>query len=204
MVSQNETLVEFHVVNGRDTLSHLREPKTLRPFDTALCKSFDLALPKAAKSLSGVVSEAAFLFRKRNQVSLTTPEGFRVVKATPRDLEDACKVGCDFFSSGEEVEHLLQSEDLWIARCRSEIVGCNVTYALEGPFNAVDVGIVVRKGRRNEGFGTVIVSAQSDAVEHIGGVPICGCAKGNIASKTALERAGFVSEHRLLRIEFPA
>ncbi len=198
------TLVEFFMANARDAVSGLTELRDVRPFEVALCKSFDQALLEAATALGGAVSEVGFLFRKRNRVNLTKPEGFRIVSANPRDLEEACKVGGDFFSSREEVVELLNSGCLWIAWCQSEIVGCGVTSELGKPFNAVDVGMVVSKLRRNQGFGTAIVMALSNALEGEGKMPICGCAKRNVASKNTLERAGFVSEHRLLRIQFPA
>lgn len=203
-VFHGSTLVEFYSDDAPIGSESLVQLRTCRPFDTALCKSFDLTLLNASKALGCRVQEAAFLFRRRVPIELTTPEGFRLMKAETHDYDQALRLGGDFFSGQDELEQLIKSDALWMALHHSQMVGCGVTYPLGAPFDAVDIGMVISKDRRNCGFGTALVAALADFVESQGLRPICGCAKDNLASRATLEKAGFVSEHRLLRLEFPA
>lgn len=198
------TLVEFHVEDAATASQHLTHLRTCRPFETALCKSFDPTLLNAAKSLGCRVQDAAFLFRKRVPVEWPRPEGFQIVKAQAHDVDPALRLGGDFFAGLDDVERLFATGDLWIARQNSQMVGCGVTYPLGTQVDAVDIGMVIGKDWRNRGFGVALVGALADLVERRGQRPICGCAKDNLASRATLEKAGFVSEHRLFRLEFPA
>jgi GNAT superfamily N-acetyltransferase len=62
--------------------------------------------------------------------------------------------------------------------------------------------MVVAKEHRNIGVGTYIISELKKHCisRHI--TPVCGCSYLNYASKRTLERAGFITNHRLVRFEF--
>ena len=203
-VFYEDVLVEFHTEDSSNTATHLSELKRNRPFQKAFCKSYDQPLLDAAHTLGGTATKFAHLFRKRIPINRALPHGFHLTKAEPSELDIACQLGRGFFDSREEAQDLLQTGGLWIARSGAEPVGCGVTNPLVGPYNAVDIGMVVTEPWRKQGFGTAIVRALADAAEKQGQRPICGCAGTNIASKSALERAGFVSEHSLMRLDFPA
>ena len=202
-VFDEDTLVELYVTDGEDPNAHLSDLKRLRPFDAALCKSFDHLFVAAARGLGAELNEVAYLFRQHESVDLTTPNGFGLTPATSQDVDAALTIGGDFFASRAEVETLLCSGGLWIARHTSDIIGCGTTIDLNGPHSATDIGMVVSADHRTQGFGAAIVAALATAVKKQGRTPICGCAKSNFASKATLEKAGFITEHALLHINFP-
>ena len=197
-------LVEFHNEDPENAATCLGELRNLRPFQTAFCKSFDQPLLDASQKLGGVPTPFACLFRRRSPVDRPMPKGFHLSKAAPNELDTACHLGRGFFDSRQEAAELLQTGGLWMARHDHDLIGCGISNPLDGPHNAVDIGMVVDEPHRGQGFGTAIIRALADAAEHRGQTPVCGCSRSNIASKTALERAGFVSEHALLRIDFPS
>jgi GNAT superfamily N-acetyltransferase len=64
--------------------------------------------------------------------------------------------------------------------------------------DAVDVGMVVAKPFRRQGFGAYIIRHAKAHVLTRGLRPVCGCAFENRASRKTLERAGFVCSHCMM------
>lgn len=197
-------LVEFYAVECDDARLHLSNLMWQRPFRKVLCKSFDHVLICAARKLGWTLVETGFLFRKRNRVVLNNINNFRLVRARSTDLSDAWDIGRDFYDCEDEVEQIFRSNGLWIGFSDGQIVGNGVTIPIDGSGNVVDVGMVTRRSQRNKGFASLIVTELADLLESEGKRPICGCAESNLASKAALEKAGFVSEHRLVQINVSA
>ena len=202
-VFDRDTLVEFYTTNSDDTRRHLSDLIQQRPFKKVLCKSFDHGLIDAAKNLGWPMVETGFLFRKRNRVVLEGNPDFQLVRARSIDLVDAWEIGRDFYDSKDEVEQIFRSNGLWVGFDAGQMVGNGVTIPIDASGNVVDVGMVTRRNQRNKGFASLIVATLSDMLESEGKRPICGCAQSNHASKAALEKAGFVSEHRLVQISIP-
>ena len=201
-VFNKDSLVEFHVSNRPDAVHLLEMLQIARPFGSALCKSFDRGLLDASGSLGKHRTQVAYLFRSRERPRHSRAPSIALSPATASDAGAAERVGGDFFASKEEIENLILGMNLWIARKDAQIVGCGVTIPIGGISDAVDVGMVIAKAHQRQGLGTAVVTALADRIEQDGRTPICGCAKQNTASKATLERAGFVAEHRLYRIDF--
>jgi GNAT superfamily N-acetyltransferase len=199
-VIRGDRLVEFYAEDRTDGPALLRDLMRHRPFDSALCKSFDAGLMEAAKALGWQRVETGFLFRKRVPVSAPRPPGFRLARAQRRDVSEIWQTGQDFYDSAAEVVQLFQDGALWAAFNDAQMVGSGVTLPIDGSGAVVDIGMVVRAERRGAGLGRAIVCALADRLEREGKRPICGCGQSNHASKGALENAGFVSEHRLVRL----
>lgn len=65
-----------------------------------------------------------------------------------------------------------------------------------------DLGMVVARSHRGRGLGSALLTRLKERCYHAGWEPICSCASGNRASKRAIEKAGFISEHRIVEIVF--
>ena len=65
-----------------------------------------------------------------------------------------------------------------------------------------DVGMVVSQSYRGTGLGTSVLLHLKEHCYEVGWKPICSCTVDNHASKKAIERAGFLSEHRMVKITF--
>ena len=66
-----------------------------------------------------------------------------------------------------------------------------------------DLGMVVARSRRGRGLGSSMLIHLKERCRRLGWKPICSCAADNVASKRALEKAGFVSDHRMVTVLFP-
>lgn len=196
-------LVEFYAQDAAAAHIHLSALARLRPFKEVLCKSFDHAVMDAGTKLGWDLAETGFLFRKRNPVSLDRPAAFQLKRARSADLADVWRTGPDFYDSEEEVGQLFRSDGLWVAINDGQLVGSGVMIPIDATGEVVDVGMVTRPNQRNRGYASLIVSELAHMLERQGKRPICGCGDSNLASKAALQNAGFVSEHRLVRISLP-
>jgi GNAT superfamily N-acetyltransferase len=65
-----------------------------------------------------------------------------------------------------------------------------------------DLGIVVAQAFRGRGLGSFMLTRLKHYCYTAGWKPICSCAADNLASKKAIEKAGFISEHRMVKIAF--
>lgn len=202
-IFHNDNLVEFYAIDSDNAPAILSDLLRQRPFKKGLCKSFDNTPIAAAKTLGWDLVETGFLFRKRRRVLLNNRDTFELRRATQSDLTDAWTTGRDFYDSLDEVAQLYQGNGLWIAFDDGQLVGSGIMIPIDRSGQVVDIGMVTRLSQRNKGFASLIVSTLADIAERAGKRPICGCAESNLASKSALENAGFVSEHRLVQISVP-
>jgi len=62
--------------------------------------------------------------------------------------------------------------------------------------------MVVSKEHRNKGVGTYIISKLKEHCVSNDLVPVCGCCYYNYTSKKTLEKAEFITNHRIVRFEF--
>jgi RimJ/RimL family protein N-acetyltransferase len=65
-----------------------------------------------------------------------------------------------------------------------------------------DLGMVVARSYRGKGLGSAMLMRLKQHCYEEAWVPICSCAVDNVASQRAIEKAGFVSEHRMLTATF--
>lgn len=198
-----DALVEFYTMDSDDAGRHLSNLIQQRPFRKVLCKSFDHVLIGVARKRGWTLVETGFLFRKRNRVFLNKRKKFQLVRARSTDLPEAWIIGRDFYDSKDEVEQIFRSNGLWVGFNDGQMVGNGVVIPVDGSGDVVDVGMVTRRSHRNKGFASLMIAELADMLESEGKRPICGCAESNFASKSALEKAGFVSEHRLVQINIP-
>ncbi|WP_201372970.1 GNAT family N-acetyltransferase [Ktedonobacter robiniae] len=65
-----------------------------------------------------------------------------------------------------------------------------------------DLGMVVAQSHRGRGLGSSMLIQLKKHCYEAGWKPICSCEAANHASKKAIEKAGFISEHRMAKILF--
>lgn len=65
-----------------------------------------------------------------------------------------------------------------------------------------DLGMVVAQLQRGKGLGSFVLIQLKKHCYANNWKPICSCAAGNLASKRAIEKAGFISEQRMVEIAF--
>ena len=67
-----------------------------------------------------------------------------------------------------------------------------------------DVGMIVNKKYRRKGVGTYLLALLKQQADRQGLRPICSCEAGNLASRKAIENAGFIARHRVVKFSFKA
>ena len=65
-----------------------------------------------------------------------------------------------------------------------------------------DVGMIVGEQHRCKGVGSYMLARTKEFCYEQGAQPICSCEANNMGSKKAITKAGFVSRHRVVLIEF--
>ena len=168
-----------------------------------LCKSYDIQLLYAAFSSEAKVETGGYLFRHVVDVPCASTRDRVVFRAgIPADIDSIIRINDNFFENDDEVISYLECDGLFVIEVKNEVVGCGTGKAVVPGRDDIDIGMLVAQEHRNKGLGQHIVRCLKDHYLQLGLRPICGCGASNHASKKTLEKAGFVSDHRLLSISY--
>ncbi len=202
-VISSHTLVEFFVANKYShEAPHLFDTLLQQTnFNKVLAKSFDHQLVALAKISGAVPTKTGYLFRNFSPPSISTPVDVGLRQSTLDDLSEIWEMNDGFFDVFDEITHLDSTDNLWLLEKNGEILGCGVTTRVIKDMDAVDLGMMISPKRRNQGYGSYLVSSLAKLVIASGLRPICGCAELNLASRMTLQKAGFISEHRLVNFD---
>jgi GNAT superfamily N-acetyltransferase len=166
-------------------------------------KSFD---PLISYLDSTIVSEAkvdGLLFRRHSHVSLTSSEVSSISLVESSDVADVMAINDDFFQSKTEVNKYVLQDSLFGYRDEAgDLLACGILSQVIENRLFVDVGMLVAPNHRNKHIGTYVVNHLKNLCLNRGDVPIAGCSAENLASRKALEAAGFITEHHLLELTF--
>ncbi len=167
-----------------------------------LCKSYDAQLLHAALSKPANVKPGGLLFRRILNDSHPNREDVIIRPGQIGDAADVFSINDDFFESEAEIESYAASGGLFILESNGMIAGCGIGERVIENRDDVDIGMLVATNHRRKGYGTHLVSFLKHYFLKQNMTPICGCGPSNVASRRALEKAGFVSEHRILQITY--
>jgi len=91
---------------------------------------------------------------------------------------------------------------LWQDEATQTIIGVSEARKSETQPGMADVGMIVGKDFRKQGVGTYLLNQAKEQCYRQQLKPICSCEKDNIGSLKAIQKVGFVTKHRLVRVEF--
>lgn len=204
VVAKGTEIVAFHADPSRhqDIQGVFDAARQTSGAASALCLSYDRQLLFAALSSPARVTATGIVFRSMaGRPRIDCPDSvFR--RAEVADLADIAALSDDFFDDFAEVARLQERGQLHALERDGVIVGSATQIQVTPWHDAVDLGMVVAAGERNKGYGAYMITRMRDDVLARGLTPVCACAARNVASWRALLKAGFVDDHRLLRIEF--
>lgn len=148
-----------------------------------------------------------YLFRddKRIELSSSLNNGiFR--KAEKRELDDISRFyHANTEGLGEWIEAFLhkrlKQEELFVLYDRQTLVAMGECIPSQKQVPYADLGMIVAQSYRGRGLGTSMLIQLKQHCYDAGWKPICSCAADNHASKKAIEKAGFISEHRMMKIQ---
>jgi GNAT superfamily N-acetyltransferase len=172
-------------------------------FVAADCKSFDHLLMSLCFDYQKKISCMGYMFRDFVNVdySLGKYENLLFCYAKPEDTDKIYDMSGDFFER-EELEDNINRKEVFILYSNDILLGAGICQKVLPGLNYNDIGMVVAENHRNKGIGTFIIAKLKEYCIDHDSIPICGCWYYNYASKRALEKAGFIAKHRLIRYEF--
>jgi GNAT superfamily N-acetyltransferase len=150
----------------------------------------------------------SYLFRDNQRRDLSSGLGkslFR--KAEKRELDDiVCFYQANTEGPGEWIETFLNvrlnREELFVLYDQQTLVAAGECIPSQKQPPYADLGMIVARSYRGRGVGSFLLAQLKSHCYKAGWKPICSCEVSNHASKKAIEKAGFISEQRLVEVTF--
>jgi GNAT superfamily N-acetyltransferase len=166
---------------------------------SAVIKSYDPLMLAAASDRPVRVAAIGVNCTSWSDARFVPAAGFAARPGGPDDLPIVQAVGPGLFERPEDIPHDLETGRITIYELNGEPVGCGVLSPVREGADALDIGVGVLPAWRRNGVGEQIVRhLKLVCLRELGMRPVCGCAVENVASRRTLERAGFLTRHRLL------
>ncbi|MEZ4773541.1 MAG: GNAT family N-acetyltransferase [Bacteroidia bacterium] len=150
------------------------------------------------------------LYRDHQKISISLPlpvsnANFR--HASPEDA-DRLKV---FFTENiqtdldwydEYVKQLLSKGEIYLLELNDDIIGISEIRKSKAQSDFADVGMLVSEKHRRQGLGAYLLASAKAVCYRYGVTPVCSCKFENEGSRHAIEKVGFISKHRMLKVRF--
>jgi len=170
---------------------------TLEPLYFALCLDFQKH-----------ITPQSYLFRDHEHLPFPTDlltHSFRKVEKSEFDtLVRFYRENTE--GPGEWIEPFLhehiEREEIFVCFSENALVATGECIPSHSQTPYADLGMVVAQAYRGRGLGRFVLLHLKEYCYNVGWKPICSCAVDNHASKKAIERAGFLSEHRMVKVTF--
>lgn len=204
-LSPNNILVEYYVRPGWVNMMEEIFGLILKEFriKKALCKTFDTDLLFCCHAFQKKSSTAGYLFRDYNANPIvSTPPEITVRRADMADEAQIIAVNEEVFDHPEEVGQYIRSQQIFLFEKEGSLVGFGIYSPVFHGRKDYDIGMLVTPAYRNQGYGVEIIRYLVNFCRQNGWNPNAGCAAENIASRKCLEKAGFITRHRLLKFLF--
>lgn len=154
------------------------------------------------------ITPHSYLFRDNQRRELPSGLSKSIVrKAEERELADIARFyRANTDGSGEWIDGFLKTHlsrrELFVLYDHQTLVAAGECIPSEKQPPYADLGMVVAQAYRGRGVGSFLLAQLKQHCYEAGWRPICSCEASNLASKKAIEKAGFISEHRMVRITF--
>jgi GNAT superfamily N-acetyltransferase len=150
----------------------------------------------------------SYLFRDNQRKDLSSGLGKSIFrKAEKSELDDMVRFyQANTEGSGEWIETFLNAhlnrEELFVLYDQHTLVAAGECIPSQKQLPYADLGMVVARSYRGRGVGSFLLTQLKKHCYEAGWKPICSCEVSNRASKKAIEKAGFLSEQRMVKITF--
>ncbi len=146
-----------------------------------------------------------YLFENLVDIKIAEQEGnFRI--ATLKDLDKLVDFSNEVLDAPKDwlktyIKQWIDRDEFFMFSNESEIIGTCETRS-ENTTDYACLGIVVSAKHRNKGIGSFLLNKAKEISIKRNKMPICSCAKDNIASLIAIEKNGFRIRHIGLNVYF--
>ena len=207
-VDSEKTLWEFYLVEAaqiyaQEVFKFLIE---MNYMIAAESKSYDNLLMSLCFDYHKSAACNAYLFRDDSDIKDSSDkfEHINMRLATKDDIKTLAEINrfaenVDFFFNLEEE---IQKQEIYIFHANGELYGAGTCKRINQGMNYYDIGMIVPEKHRRNGLGTYIIIKLKEYCYQNNKIPVCECYYYNNPSKKTLERAGFISKHRMIRFEF--
>jgi RimJ/RimL family protein N-acetyltransferase len=205
IIGDHANLLEFFLVQDYQTRADAVLDQIIQKYavKSALCKTFDHLLLSCCVQFQKQVSVGGFLFREYHPVP--NPPVFLDIThrlATMQDFPKLCAINVEIFEQDEEIREYIEKQRIFLFEKGQELVGFGIFTRIIPGQPEHDIGMLVDKPFQRQGYGQYIIRFLTDFCIDNGWQPVCGCAYENTASRRTLEKAGYISKHRLLNFSF--
>jgi predicted acetyltransferase len=97
---------------------------------------------------------------------------------------------------------LVENEQVFLLTNNDEILGIGECRISETQKPYADVGMIANNQYRRQGIGTFLLAQLKEYCYSLHVKPICSCTFDNMASRKTIEKAGFITQYRILDIQF--
>ncbi|MCM1992843.1 GNAT family N-acetyltransferase [Oceanirhabdus seepicola] len=99
-------------------------------------------------------------------------------------------------------EDLIENDNLFVLYEGSSLLGIGEFRIIKSNLQYGDIGVVVAEEYHRRGIGTYIINQLKEHCYNKGLEPLACCNVRNMASKSTLEKAGFITNNRVLHVIF--
>lgn len=145
------------------------------------------------------VKKQAYFFTDSKK-SIKPKNKIKLRLAVPEDKDDILNNSVDFF--GDDVDKNIERNEVYMATIDGALVGFGVIERSKLNEKYASTGMYTLENHRRKGIGRDIILGLKEIVYKEGRAPIAGCWYYNHFSKSTLQKAGYVTNTRLLKITY--
>lgn len=163
------------------------------------CKSFDELLNRLCIESRFASTIEGILFREYHTAFIKESRGLKMRVGVEEDLGFLLEQQDEVFDPKEALLESIHKDEVYIFEKENIIVGVGFFTRIHPLFPYYDIGVWTRPLYRQQGIATEILLELKNMCIRKSLVPVCGCAADNAASQKAIQKAGFLGNHTLLR-----
>ena len=207
-------LSKAHARHGGDILSNLIKEHDVKAALTGTNDPYFLSL---CLDIATSTSVHTLLFQDNEKVT-SEPPGFDVLTFEVAMKDDFDEIFKNYCGAGESMDaesvetgfedlkgyirSVMDDHQIFVLRENGKLIATSECRISKTQKPYADVGMIVAVDQRRRGVGGHVLNLTKDFCYERGLQPICSCEAGNIGSRKAITKAGFVSRHRVLLVEF--
>jgi RimJ/RimL family protein N-acetyltransferase len=203
-------LLRFHLLEEYQTQAQeiFRQITSTYEIQCALVSTIEPLYFSLCLDVQKSIAPQSYLFRDYRRVELSaTLSNSTFRKAEMSELDEIVR----FYHENAEgpgawiepfVHKRLARSELFVWYHQQTLVATGecIPSQLQPPY--ADLGMIVAQSYRGRGLGSSVLIRLKEYCYEASRKPICSCAVDNHASKKAIEKAGFLSEQRIVKMMF--
>ncbi|MGH2507805.1 MAG: GNAT family N-acetyltransferase [Ktedonobacteraceae bacterium] len=209
-LAPNHDLLRFHVLEAyqkraQDIFRWIISTYSIKHAITSTIEPLYFSL---CLDIQSRITLHSYLFRDHARFGPVTESSHTSIrKAVKSDFDELV----DFYRANTEgarewiptfLHERLQREELFVLHKEQTLVATGECIPSQKQPPYADLGMVVARSYRRRGLGSFLLTQLKKHCYEAGWKPICSCEAANRASKQAIEKAGFISEQRMVKITF--